>query len=239
MTEQEPTPTPTRRTSASPQRNFWRRPKPTAEDMTDQRIRKMAELWATIILSVATLVTAWAGYEAGKWNSVQTALNLKSTALRIDAGQLVSEAQQQWQADLGNYTQWVNATGNGNTRLAEFYRARFRDGFRPAFDAWLATDPLNNPDAPASPFEMEEYRQLNESGVDEIYETAEQLILQGEVAGSFADQYTLLVVILAGSLLLAGLAHRFEWAELRAIVVGVALLILLYCVVVIIRLPAI
>jgi hypothetical protein len=45
------------------------------------------------------------------------------------------------------------------------------------------------------------------------------------------------VVILAGALLLAGLAGRFEWEELRAVVVAVALLILLGSVIMVLWLP--
>ena len=51
------------------------------------------------------------------------------------------------------------------------------------------------------------------------------------------QQYTLSIVILAGALLLAGLANRFEWEELRAIVVVLALVILLVTVIMVIRLP--
>ncbi len=45
------------------------------------------------------------------------------------------------------------------------------------------------------------------------------------------------MVILAGALVIAGLASRFEWEELRAIVVIVALLVLLGTVVMVLRLP--
>ncbi|MCL4805318.1 MAG: hypothetical protein KJ046_13530 [Anaerolineae bacterium] len=219
------------------QHNFWRRPKATAEELTDRRIKNWAELWATIILSIATLITAWAGYEAGKWSSLQTGFNLRATALRIDAGVQAAEVQQQMQVDVGQFTSWVNAIGEGNQRLADFHRERFSDTLRPAFDAWLATDPLENPDAPANPFEMEIYELSIQSAVNEMYASGEELVQLAEVAGGIADRYTLMILILAGALLLAGLAHRFEWAELRLIVVGVALLILLYCTIVIIRLP--
>ena len=42
------------------------------------------------------------------------------------------------------FFQWVNATETDEGALADFYEARFRPDFRPAFDAWLATDPLTN-----------------------------------------------------------------------------------------------
>lgn len=51
------------------------------------------------------------------------------------------------------------------------------------------------------------------------------------------DQFTLMAVILAGSLLFAGLANRFDWQELRAVIVAVALLLLLFCVVRLATLP--
>jgi hypothetical protein len=38
--------------------------------------------------------------------------------------------------------------------LAAFYI----DRFRPAFDAWLATDPLTSPNAVPTPFVMDEYQ---------------------------------------------------------------------------------
>ena len=219
------------------ERARWRRPKPSEEELSDRRIKNWAELWATVILSLATLVTAWAGYEAGKWNGLQTSLNLQATALRIDAGQHAAEAQQMLLYDLGLFTNWANAVGSGNTRLADFHRARFRDEFVPAFDAWLATRPLENDAAPGSPFEMDEYHPAAQDAQEEAIAAAEQRVSSAEIAGGFADRYTLLIVILAGSLLLAGLAHRFEWAELRGVVVFVALLVLLYCVVALIRLP--
>lgn len=214
-----------------------RRPKPTAEDLTDRKIRKWSEFWATIILTVATLITAWAGYEAGKWNSNQAALNTQSTLLSIEGTRLRSEAQERLLIDIALFSEWINATNSGDTQLADFYRMRFRDGFAPAFDAWLATDPLTNPDAPGSPFEMPNYARTEKATAEVLISRAGELGLTAEAAGSIGDRYTLLVVILAGALLLAGLADRFEWAELRAIVVAIALLVLLFSAVSVFRLP--
>lgn len=223
--------------AARPRYLTWRRPIATSEDIRDRHFRKWAELGATIVLALATLASAWAGYEAGKWNSVQTALNVQATMLRIESNQLTTKSHENILVDLQLFTNWANATGNGDARLAEFYRARLRDEFRPALDAWLATRPLENPNAPDSPFDMAEYRLATRDESEALIEEAGQLSLNAEVAGSFADQYTLSVVILAGALLLAGLAHRFEWVELRVVVVTVALLVLLFSVISIVRLP--
>jgi hypothetical protein len=49
---------------------------------------------------------------------------------------------------VATFVQWVNAERSKDEALADFYRDRFRKEFRPAFAAWEATRPAENPDAP-------------------------------------------------------------------------------------------
>jgi len=216
---------------------FWRRPKASEEDLRDRRIRKWAELWETLIVTLATVATVWAGYQAGLWNSDETDANNQATTLRLESTLLANRGNQLRAIDIGLFTDWVDAYAVGNTRLADFYRARFRDEFMPAMDAWLASDPLNNPDAANSPFELPEYRLATLEQAAALLAQAEELSLEGESAGNTADQYTLSIVILAASLLLAGVANQFEWEELRAVVVTTALIVLLVSTIYIVRLP--
>lgn len=215
----------------------WNRHVNTSEAISDRRIRKWSELWETIILSVATLITAWAGYQAGQWNSLQTAMNVQAHALQLQSGALDARAGQLQLIDLAAFANWINATADNNARQASLFEAQFREEFRPAFEAWLATDPLGDPTAPGSPFEMPEYRLVLQDEAARLSREAEALNISAATAGNHADQYTLAVVILAGALLLAGLASRFEWEELRVVVVVAALVILLISMVLILWLP--
>lgn len=228
----QPAPVP----AAAPEAKRKRR-KPSEEELSDRKIKKWSELWETIILTVATLATVWAGYQSGMWSGTQSSANVDSIALRVEASQLTASAQQLQLADVTLFTNWVNAVAEKDQARAEFYVARFRSEFKPAFEAWLATKPLTTPDAPGSPFEMAEYKV---SGLEKAKEKEAKSALrseEGERAGSIGDQYTLTAVILAGSLLLAGIASRFTWEELRAVVVGSALVVLLFCVIRLITLP--
>jgi hypothetical protein len=45
----------------------------------------------------------------------------------------------------------------GNNDLVALYERRFRDEFKPAFEAWLRDDPLNNPQAIPSPLLEKQY----------------------------------------------------------------------------------
>ena len=215
----------------------WNRLVNTPEVVSDRRIRKWSELWETVILSVATLVTAWAGYQAGQWNGLQTELNVQAHTLQLQSGVLDGRGGQMQLIDLAAFANWADATADGNTVKARLHAAQFREEFRVAFVAWLATDPLSDPDAPGTPFEMPEYRLRLLDEASRLSLEAETLNISAVEAGQISNQYTLSVVILAGALLLAGLAGRFEWEELRAIVVVIALLILVGTIMVVIWLP--
>ena len=126
--------------------------------MSDRNIKKWSEIFETAILTLATLATVWAGYQSGQWSGIQSSSNVESISLRIEAAELVNSAQQPQLVDVALFSNWVNAIAAKDQLRADFYAKRFRTEFKPAFDAWLATKPLANPDAPTSPFVMAEYK---------------------------------------------------------------------------------
>jgi len=214
-----------------------KRRQPSAEEVSDRKIKKWSEIFETAILTLATVATVWAGYQSGQWSGIQSSSNVQSISLRIEASELANSAQQLELVDVALFSNWVNAIAAEDQRRADFYAERFRAEFKPAFAAWLATKPLVNADAPSSPFEMAEYRVAQREQAAQKEAAASVASAEGERAGSIGDRFTLTAVILAGSLLLAGLASRFDWEELRAVVVAVALLVLLFCVVRLAMLP--
>ena len=220
-----------------PQPTKRKRRQPSAEEVSDRKIKKWSEIFETAILTLATVATVWAGYQSGQWSGAQASANVQSISLRVEASELMNSAQQLQLVDVALFSNWVNAIAAKDQPRADFYAKRFRGEFQPAFDAWVATKPLENVDAPSSPFEMPEYRLALREKAAEKEQAAADASAEGERAGSIGDQFTLTAVILAGSLLLAGLASRFEWEELRAVVVAVALLILLFCVIRMFMLP--
>jgi hypothetical protein len=106
------------------------------------------ELGATILLAAAAVATAWSSYQATRWNGEQTKASSRTNAIRIDAARAQGLAEAQTQVDVMTFTQWVDAYARGEDELADFYFRRFRPEFEPAVDAWIATRPLQNPEAP-------------------------------------------------------------------------------------------
>jgi hypothetical protein len=120
----------------------------------DQRL----EIIATVLLALATLGTAWSGYQASRWTGEQAKEFARGTGTRIESTKAASLADSQSQIDVATFTQWVDAYALRRTELADFYFKRFRAEFKPAVVAWIATRPLRNPDAPLTPFAMPQYK---------------------------------------------------------------------------------
>jgi hypothetical protein len=112
--------------------------------------------------------------------------------------------------------------------LMNFYEERFRPDFKPAFEAWLATDPVNNPDAPKSPFSMPEYSLPEEEESQSLLEQAENKFNEGQEANQISDNYVFMTIIFASVLFLGGIQSRFKSVPPRLIIVFLSLLILLY-----------
>jgi hypothetical protein len=174
------------------------------------RSRDWVEIVATVILAFAAVATAWSSYQANRWNGEQTKASSRTNALRIEAARAQGLAEAQTQVDIGTFIQWADATVTDDPDLAEFYLERFRPEFRPAFDAWLATDPLTNPDAPPTPFAMEEYRL-------EATAEAERIDAEAEVSSATVRRniqrsanYVLGVVLFAIALFFAGMSTKLR-----------------------------
>ena len=177
------------------------------------------EVVATVLLAFAAVATAWSSYQANRWNGEQAKAAGRANALRIDAARAQGLAEGQTQVDVAMFIQWIDATANDETELADFYLDRFRAEFRPAFDAWQDTDPLVDPAAPPSPFAMDEYR-LQAAADAERYD-AEAAVMAGTVLRNIqrSANYVLAVVLFAVALFFAGMSTKLRGAGPRKVLV--------------------
>jgi hypothetical protein len=168
------------------------------------------ELLSTILLAVAAVMTAWATYQSNQWRGETAIKYSKATAARIQSSAASTRAGQLTQVDIATFIQWVDAYVAGKRDLARFYRRRFRPEFKPAFDAWLATNPRTNPSAPLSPFAMPQYRVSEAAKGERLNAAAGVYADEAETATQRADNYVLAVVLLASSLFFAGISTKLR-----------------------------
>ena len=173
------------------------------------------ELFATVLLAVATVATAWSAYQARVWTGEQSQGYSRANATRADVNRTAALANRQVQIDVATFTEWVDAHAQGRAPLAAFYAARFRNEFKPAFRAWLATKPFTNRAAPKTPFAMPQYRLQAAARADRLESVADAASQRAKDANQHADNYTLAVVLFASSLFFAGLSTKLDTRTAR------------------------
>jgi hypothetical protein len=173
------------------------------------------ELLATVLLALAAVATAWCSYQATRWNGEQAKAGAAASAVRFQAARAADLANAQTEVDVATFSQWVNAYARNEAKLADFYRARFRPEFAPAVEAWIATKPLVNSDAPLTPFRMPQYKLAATAKADRLDKQAEVLAAEVRRDLQRASNYVLGVVLCAVALFFAGMSAKLSSRQLR------------------------
>jgi hypothetical protein len=190
-----------------------------------------------VMLAVVAVLAAYSGYAAAKWGTRSSVTLASASAARTKANRANLEALQIRTLDAVEFNAWFaafTAGDRGDQRLAE---KRLRPGYRPAFRAWLATDPAHNPNAPPGPGYMPQYR-IPQDRAARVYDAkADAEFARGSDAGDTSDKYIRDTVFLATVLFLVGIAGHFQVRQARLGLIGVAAAMLVFSVVQLLALP--
>ena len=180
-----------------------------------------------LLLSLVAVLAAYSGYAAAKWSTESSVTLAKASAERTKASRASLEGIVTRTLDSASFNAWFTAFTAGNANAQRLAVRRMRPGYRPAFDAWLATDPAHNRNAPAGPAYMPQYVIPQEAAAKAHDAQAEAEFAKGAEAGSTADKYIRDTVFLATVLFLVGISGHFtvRQARLGLIAVGGALLV--------------
>jgi hypothetical protein len=195
------------------------------------------ELSAILLLSLATLATAWSGYQAALWSGVQSQRYSQASALRVRADQANVAGGQIHLGDLMLVNGWFNAIESGNPKLAAAYRRRFRPAFQPVFAAWLALHPLTSRRAPPGPTYMPQYKPAPYVAAAAASAHADRVFAEGTDAKTNDDDHILATVFFAAVLFLAAVSMRVEWLRLRIVVLGFGSIVFVGALVFVLTLP--
>lgn len=189
------------------------------------RLHPHLELLATILLAIAAVATAWSSYQSSRWSGVQAIDFSKANAARVESTRAATQAGQETQVDVLTFTQWVNAYAAKEAKLADFYFERFRREFKPAVNAWIATDPLKNPKAPPVPFTMPQYKLASEAESQRLLAEAERDTEEARQSNQRSDNYVLAVVLFAAALFFAGISTKLSVPSQRVAVLALGYLL--------------
>ncbi|MEJ2710499.1 MAG: hypothetical protein P8074_23005 [Anaerolineales bacterium] len=189
------------------------------------RLNRILEIISAILLSLATVGSAWCAYQSARWNGVQAISFSAANGARTESVRMSNEALQLASIDVGMFTQLATAYSEENEFLFNFIMDRFRPEMKPAVEAWIATEPLKNPEAPSSPFAMAEYTSAAQDEADRLLGVAEQSLQDAQAANQNSDNYVLLTVMFASVLFFGGISTKFDMFKIRAALIAFGILI--------------
>ena len=94
-------------------------------------------------------------------------------------------------------------------------------------DAWVATRPRQNSDAPLTPFAMPQYRVAATVEAERLEADAERWAAAGRVNVQRATNYVLGVVLFAAVLFFAGISTKLRTPLLRRVLLGIGATVLI------------
>jgi len=210
------------------------------------------DIVATIVMAFAALATAWSAFQSDQWGDTMSFSLSEAAAARTESTRAFTRAGQLSSVDVSTFIAWLEAAQSelaaGEVDLSDgyvpdaaslsgFLYARFRPEFQAAMDAWLATRPLLNPDAPPTPFVMDEYQVAEAAEAEQLQELADEKAALAHAADDNDDKYVLSTIIFAGIFLFAGLSTKMRSRIGQNMMLGFSIVLLFGGVVYILNVP--
>jgi hypothetical protein len=198
---------------------------------------KWLEIAATLLLAFATVGSAWSAYQSKRWGGVQMFSMVAANGARSEAVRLSDKASQLTSIDVSMFLQYISAVSSHQQQLADFILQRFRPEMKTAVNAWRATQPLKNPDAPPSPFAMKEYSLSTLQQSDRMNQLALQKLNEAKAANTRADDYVLLTVLFASALFFGGIGTKMQLRSLRIVLLSLGIVVFVATAVTLFSMP--
>ena len=198
---------------------------------------RILSILEALLLSLVAVLAAYSGYAAAKWGTESSVSLAKASALRTKANRADLEALQIRTLDSVSFNAWFSAFSTGNLNAQRLAVKRLRPGYRPAFSAWLATDPAHNPNAPPGPSYMPQYVIPQAHAAAAYDAAADASFAKGTKAGATGDKYVRDTVFLATVLFLVGISGHFPLRQARYGLIAVGVLLLVFSIVQLAELP--
>lgn len=194
------------------------------------------ELFVAVLLGIASIITAWASFQASLYDGEMAAANTKAGVLAAEAESLYLEGNQQFVSDgqlFDRITELEIQTTSADPAAAAVAAETIdvlsfqsmTEEFAAAME-WAAAE--NEADAAffTHPQASEEYLAALFGGYEEVKAQADAELERSGKYNELGDQLTLGTVLLAISLFLFGIAALLRGLRMRLIITGVSTVVM-------------
>ena len=208
---------------------------------------RRGDLAVTLVLTVVTLLTAWAGFQSAKWSGVQTINFSEAGRARADSNAAANAGAAKVAVDAAVFVAWLEAAqpqlevggeieavtqGRG---LASYLYQRFdADTLRPAADDWVAQRLFTGT---TLPFALDSYSVDALVASEKLRDDAANFSSTARDNNQQSDHYVLLTVLFASCLFLAGLCQKLALPGAQIALFSVSFVLLIIGAVVLIGQP--
>lgn len=176
---------------------------------------------AALVLSLATLATAWATFESSRWGGLDKSSNSAATAARIASNDQSALANRQMLTDIFVFSDWFAAELRGDTELSAEIKSRFRGEFVPFFERWYGTA-TDIRSTVGTPFGSETYKLQAQLEAERLLEDAQAASDRAGEAASISEQFILTAVLYASVLFLAGISSKLPSKAVQHFMIGLS-----------------
>jgi len=182
----------------------------TEQERREIRRINTLELISSILLALATIASAWSAYQATRWSGLQTTKFGEVAILRSEAARKTNIETQLVGIDVGMFILYDEALARDDRTLAGRIFQRFSPELKTATRAWIEASRLNPPQAPSSPFAMEEYYVRETERATQLVEKANHAFKQAKEAKGTGDAYIFMSIVFELVLLFSIVGMKFR-----------------------------
>jgi len=185
-------------------------------------VDRLIEMVTVLVLGLATVGTAWCGYQASQWNGVQSTATSTSLDQRVEASRLFGVATQKVSYDSSMIAQYAQAVQAKNTQLVAFYRATLiREELLPVIDRWEAE--IRAGGTPTRLVDDTSYMDDQLGPYRTSTAKADASTKDALRAGNISHDYVVNTILLAVALFFSGVLSSFRYRPARLLLVVAAI----------------
>ena len=208
-------------------------------ELTKKRKKQRIDLLATILLSLAAVLSAVCAYQASRWYSEMNVSLGESSTLRAAAAKDDRDANRQILGDMMMFFEWADAFRKKDTTLMTALQDRFSQPLKKSFFVWLHLEKKGaaNLLPKGTPLELQEYSLELQKESNELVDQSEKIFMTAKKAANIGDSFIFSLVIFSLALFFGAVCTKIDTHLLQAVLLWIGIVIVITGIIIITQLP--
>jgi hypothetical protein len=207
----------------------------SASELTKEQKKRRVDLLATILLSLAAVLSALSAYQASRWYSEMNLDFSESSTMRAVAARDDRLMNRQMLADMMLFLKWADNFQLRDTTMMTAIQDRFSPSLKKAFPAWLKIEAKGAAGLlpQGTPFDLPEYVLNLQDESTTILNKSDEKFNAAKLSAQEGDDFIFSLVIFSLALFFGAVCTKIEEHIFQATLLWIGVTILLVGVIII------